>query len=56
MRIAARGDRRSFEGMDMKNHPRIGHALAATLLLAVAARADESLVLCDFKDEAALKA
>ncbi len=42
----------------MKNHGHLGHLLvvAATLLLAAVARADDSLVLCDFKDEAALKA
>ena len=42
--------------MNANHH--IGHALAilATLLLAALARADESLELCDFKDNAALKA
>ncbi|MGD1001013.1 MAG: hypothetical protein ABSA67_09985 [Candidatus Brocadiia bacterium] len=42
----------------MKSHRYIGHglAIAAALLLAALARADESLVLCDFQDDAALKA
>jgi len=42
----------------MKSHRHIGRvvAIAATLLLAALARADETITLCDFKDEAGLKA